>query len=70
MPLNTEQTMVLEGRLLALKAEHEDLDVALRHLPASTLGDELLLRRMKKRKLLLKDRILALERLLEPKEPA
>ena len=33
-------------------------------------GDDLVMRRMKKRKLLLKDRIEALERTLLPNEPA
>lgn len=70
MEMNTEQTMVVEAQLLALKAEHQDLDQALQHGVEGAIKDELLLRRMKKRKLLLKDRILALERLLAPSEPA
>jgi len=60
----------LEAQLLTLKAEHRDLDDAINALALHPSDDELLLRRLKKRKLSLKDRICAIERLLEPDEPA
>ncbi|QID17723.1 DUF465 domain-containing protein [Nitrogeniibacter mangrovi] len=56
--------------LMLLRAEHRDLDAAIDQLSANPLGDELLLKRLKKRKLALKDRISHLERMLEPPEPA
>lgn len=49
-----------------LHIEHRDLDLIIDHLLVSPPPDELLVRRLKKRKLLLKDRIAQLEHLLEP----
>ncbi|CAI08886.1 MULTISPECIES: DUF465 domain-containing protein [Aromatoleum] len=60
----------LQVRLAELRAEHRDLDEAISHLDASPQEDELLLRRLKKRKLALKDRIAVVERMLEPDERA
>jgi hypothetical protein len=60
----------LRARLGELKAEHRDLDDAICRLDASPQEDELLLRRLKKRKLALKDRIAVIERMLEPDERA
>jgi len=56
-----QQTLLTE-----LKLEHHDLDASIARLEATPSLDELLLRRMKKRKLLLKDRIAAIERTLGP----
>jgi hypothetical protein len=55
---------------VALQIEHRDLDVAIDQLTATPVEDQLLVRRLKKRKLLLKDRITLIERLLEPDELA
>lgn len=60
----------LQIRLAALRAEHRDLDEAIARLSATPTEDELLLRRLKKRKLALKDRIAIIERMLEPDELA
>jgi len=60
----------LQTRLAALRAEHRDLDEAIARLSATPTEDELLLRRLKKRKLALKDRIAIIERMLEPDELA
>jgi hypothetical protein len=60
----------LQIRLAELKAEHRDLDEAIARLDAAPAEDELLLRRLKKRKLALKDRIAVVERMLEPDERA
>lgn len=60
----------LRQQLLVLRAEHQDLDGAIARLAQLPLGDELLLRRMKKRKLALKDRIAAIELSLDPDQPA
>jgi hypothetical protein len=54
---------------LALQ-EHRDLDDAIVHLQQDIQADELMLKRMKKRKLLLKDQIAWLENALIPDEPA
>jgi hypothetical protein len=56
----------LHVQLMELKVEHLDLNDAIQRLEESPSLDELLLRRMKKRKLQLKDRIAAIERLLGP----
>jgi hypothetical protein len=58
------------SQLAELRQEHRDLDVAIARLSTAPVEDELLLRRMKKRKLYLKDRISALERQIEPDELA
>jgi hypothetical protein len=61
----------LLAQLQELRIEHRDLDEALARLDETPAPpDELLLRRMKKRKLQLKDRIAVIERLLEPDELA
>jgi hypothetical protein len=60
----------LIAQLHELRVEHRDLDEAIDRLEAAPTLDELLLRRMKKRKLHLKDRISVIERLLEPDELA
>jgi len=61
---------VLQSRLFDLRTEHRDLDDAIARLAESPSDDELLVRRLKKRKLLIKDRIAAIERLLEPDDYA
>ena len=60
----------LVRKLAELKIEHRDLDDAIVSLAASPTGDELMLRRLKKRKLALKDRIIAIEHMLSPDERA
>lgn len=59
-----------QRRLIELRMEHADLDAVAARLVAQPGHDELLLRRLKKRKLVLKDAIAKLEMLLSPKEPA
>jgi hypothetical protein len=60
----------LIAQLQEFRQEHRDLDEAIDRLVAATPVDELLLRRMKKRKLQIKDRITVIERMLEPDELA
>jgi hypothetical protein len=59
-----------ERQLIELKMEHADLnalvDIAARTMPI----DELLLRRLKKRRLQLRDQIAQIELSLDPPEPA
>lgn len=60
-----------QRRLIELQIEHADLD-ALIDQASEALGglDELRLRRLKKRRLALRDELSKLHRLLDPKEPA
>jgi hypothetical protein len=64
--LNNDDQHQLRNRLYELTIEHRDLDNAIEHMDAKPPVDELLLRRLKKRKLELKDRIASIERVLEP----
>lgn len=62
----TESPEALQVRLVEFRTEHRDLDEAISRMMQAPPEDQLLLRRLKKRKLLLKDRISALERMLDP----
>jgi hypothetical protein len=64
------QRVALQQRLVALKVEHRDLDTAIDRMIKDPAHDELSARRMKRRKLLLKDQIARLERQLDPDVPA
>ena len=57
-------------RLAALRLEHRDLDIAIARLQSDSDADELAVKRLKKRKLQLKDSIARLESALIPDEPA
>ncbi len=50
--------------------EHADLDAMIDQLGEQSPQDELMMRRLKKRRLALRDQIVQLERLLGGKEPA
>ncbi|HMM55468.1 MAG TPA: DUF465 domain-containing protein [Candidatus Desulfobacillus sp.] len=65
-----EDIASLRLKLHETQVEHRDLDEIIERLLRFSPHDELMLRRLKKRKLLLKDRIAALERLIEPDVPA
>ena len=60
----------LAQRLTELRQEHRALDEEIARLQAGMAEDELALKRMKKRKLQLKDCIARLESSLIPDEPA
>lgn len=60
----------IRGRIIELQVEHRDLDAAIARLAESDACDELQLRRLKKRKLLIKDAITRLEMGLVPDIPA
>ncbi|SFD88731.1 YdcH family protein [Roseivivax sediminis] len=57
---------VLRTELDYFKREHSDLDAAIRALQERATGDALTLQRLKKKKLLLKDRIARIEDRLFP----
>ncbi len=61
-PANTQS----EPALAALCTAHDDLDAVIAALLAANLGDDLLLTRLKKRKLRLKDEIAALQAQIQP----
>jgi hypothetical protein len=59
-----------QRRLIELRIEHADLDNLIDHNRPAPGADDLSLRRLKKRRLLLRDLISRLESQLEPPEPA
>jgi len=59
-----------QRRLIELRMEHADLDGLIDRSPVDPPLDDLTLRRLKKRRLLLRDQIAQLEQQLEPPEPA
>jgi hypothetical protein len=61
---NGQGTLVAE--LARLKLEHRDLDAAIEALKANVAGDLLQIQRLKKRKLVLRDRISFIEDELTP----
>jgi len=59
-----------ERRLIELRIEHADLDALIDRISHEPALDELMLRRLKKRRLGLRDEINRIERNLMPNEPA
>ena len=57
-------------RLIELRIEHADLDSLIDRAATEPQSDELVLRRLKKRRLRLRDQIAQLEAQLDPPEPA
>lgn len=57
---------VLRQKLALLKAEHRDLDTAITAIENARIPDTLALRRLKKRKLEMRDRIVRIEDKLTP----
>jgi hypothetical protein len=67
---STESAEAVKRRIGELNLEHRDLDRAIEALELNPLHDELQLKRLKKRKLMLKDQIFMLQRQLVPDIPA
>ena len=65
-PSELSHEEVLGIRLAVLRREHRDLDAAIHALELTGRPDQLTLRRLKKRKLALKDQIARLEDMLIP----
>jgi hypothetical protein len=59
-----------QRRLIELRMEHADLDSLIDQASDERPLDDLVLRRLKKRRLVLRDQISRLEVQLEPPEPA
>ena len=70
MDLTDEEAQLIRGKIEALKVEHRDLDDIIERLSRDPNLDELQIRRLKRRKLLLKDQIALLESQLVPDIPA
>ncbi len=66
LTLTEEERAEMEERVLALEIEHHDLDYVIARLSVDPLQDQLQLRRLKKRKLFLKDTIARLRDRLIP----
>ena len=64
--LDDDVVAELRTELARLKEEHRDLDTAIEALERMTAGDQLQIQRLKKRKLMLKDRIAHIEDELTP----
>ncbi len=64
--MENEELIELHHKLQALRLEHGDLDAAINAMQVNPYTDQLQLRRMKKRKLQLKDAIARIESKLIP----
>ena len=61
-----EEAEILRAKLRELTMEHRDLDEVINHLSRDPAIDQLQLRRLKKRKLILKDQIAKIRSKLIP----
>jgi len=68
VPLQDIRT--LQMHILELESEHRELDHLIDTLDSSVARDDLAIRRLKKRKLAIKDQIRTLTQQLTPSEPA
>jgi len=66
LDFHVDDTAELEAELARLKQEHRDLDTAIEALERMVAGDQLQIQRLKKRKLVLKDRIMRVEDQITP----
>ena len=64
--LTQEERAALVAQIERLREEHRDLDAAIEALRQAGQADQLQLQRLKKRKLLLRDRLAQLEDQLTP----
>ncbi len=65
-PMTEQEEGELRGQLARLRQEHRDLDAAIEALQASPAADIIQVQRLKKRKLVLRDRITHIEDQLTP----
>jgi hypothetical protein len=65
-----EEIEAIKRRIVELQIEHRDLDDIIGRLALDPLPDELQIRRLKKRKLALKDEITLLQMRITPDIPA
>jgi hypothetical protein len=69
-PIDPAELARMAQRVALLKQEHRDLDTAIARLQVDIGADELAVKRLKKRKLQIKDCIARLQSALIPDEPA
>ena len=69
-PRDPAELSRMARRVVEMRQEHRDLDAAIERLAVDIQADELALKRLKKRKLQLKDQITWIENALIPDEPA
>ena len=69
-PTDPAELARLAERVGELRQEHRELDATIERMQADIAADELAVKRLKKRKLQLKDLIARLESALIPDEPA
>ncbi len=69
-PTDPAELSRIAQRVAELRLEHRDLDLAIARLQGHADADELAVKRLKKRKLQLKDQIAWIENVLIPDEPA
>ncbi|HEV7351888.1 DUF465 domain-containing protein [Pseudanabaena biceps] len=61
-----EETVLLSARVKALRQEHADIDASIEALGRMPIPDQLLIARMKRRKLSLRDEIVKIEARILP----
>ena len=64
--MNHRESELLQEKLAQLKSEHRDLDDVIARISEDVPFDQIQVKRLKKRKLLLKDQILQIESQLLP----
>ena len=69
-PSDPAELARMAERVVLLRKEHRELDEAIERLQADMAADELTVKRLKRRKLQLKDLIARLESALIPDQPA
>ena len=69
-PTDPAELSRMARRVVDLRQQHRDMDEAIARLQADIQADELALKRLKKRKLQLKDQIAWIENALIPDQPA
>jgi len=65
-PTISDDTPVLMARLQTLRQEHADLDASIEALRLVPIPDQLLIARLKRKKLILRDEIVRVEDLILP----
>jgi hypothetical protein len=69
-PMRSDDSREITRTLIELRIEHRDLDAAINRMVEDSQTDEVQIKRLKKRKLKLKDMIAYYENKLIPDEPA
>jgi hypothetical protein len=64
--LLTEEELALHARVRLLRQEHADLDASIEALTQAPIPDQLLIARLKRKKLILRDEIVKIEARILP----